>query len=909
MSLPQNGNMIKSNELREIFIKFFTGKGHTPIQGSSLIPAGDDSIMFTNAGMVQFKDYFTGAAQAPVQRAVTVQKCMRAGGKHNDLENVGKTSRHHTFFEMLGNFSFGDYFKKDAVLFAYEFIKDAIELDLDKIYVTVNDKDEDGYNIWKNTVGFDENKIYRLGDETNFWQMGETGPCGYSSEIFYDTGYSEAGHADCDINCDCGRYLEIWNLVFMEFNRDKKGGLSKLPRPSIDTGMGLERILRILQNVKSNYDTDVFTPYIKEIDAVTGKRYNGGDEAYDTAARVISDHIRTSVFLSAESVFPSNEGRGYVFRRILRRLIRYSLKLGISLDNLKYLGNIVVIIMGGFYPEAADGLSVFEKIISEEYERFNDTVGQGIKLLEEKIIELKEKKQKVVPGDFVFKLYDEKGFPVDIAIDMAEENGFSIDLKTYDELMELQKKGSKQKKEKNGAPETVEGVSKSLFKGYGNIENAVSADITGIFDEDGKPAENIEDGGFYYISSDITPFYPEGGGQSGDGGIIKFNYGKYSLSASVSDTFKTRNGVILHYARIFTESIKDAEQNLGAAAAEEILAPPVFPVKASFSVDAELRKKTAANHSAVHLLQSALREILGSRVTQQGSFVDSERLRFDFSYGKPLTDEEIRNAEVLVNGYIFADLEVKTYELDVQTALNSGALHFFDEKYEDTVRVVSMGTASKEFCGGTHVTRTGEIGFFKITGESSVASGIRRIEAVTGFNYLDYLYVEEDNIFNIAKLLNTSKCEVYNRIIKLYYDYELLEKTNEELRSKLNSFESERLIKSFKTGTAGAGGFKYLISKFGNVSGEELKELVNALSSRRDFPEGDSVVVFISNIKDEKLIYVVSAKGSIDASAVIKRINSETGGKGGGRKDFSQGGAQDVSKFDGIEKIVEKAIL
>jgi alanyl-tRNA synthetase len=901
--------MIKSNELREIFIKFFTDKGHTPVPGSSLIPAGDDSIMFTNAGMVQFKDYFTGAAQAPVPRAVTVQKCMRAGGKHNDLENVGKTSRHHTFFEMLGNFSFGDYFKKDAVLFAYEFIKDVLELDLGKIYVTVNGKDEDGYNIWKNTVGFDENKIYRLGDETNFWQMGETGPCGYSSEIFYDTGYSEAGHTDCDINCDCGRYLEIWNLVFMEFNKDKKGDLSKLPRPSIDTGMGLERILRILQNVRSNYDTDVFTPYIKEIDAVTGKRYDGGDEAYDIAARVISDHIRTSVFLSAESVFPSNEGRGYVFRRILRRLIRYSLKLGISLDSLKYLGNIVVIIMGGFYPEAADGLSVFEKIISEEYERFNDTVGQGIKFLEEKIIELKDKKQKIVPGDFVFKLYDEKGFPVDIAIDMAEENGFSVDLKTYGELMELQKKGSKQKKEKNGVPETVEGIPKSLFKGYGNIENAFSADITGIFDEDGRPAENIEDGGFYYISSDVTPFYPEGGGQSGDGGTIKFNYGKYSLSASVSDTFKTKNGVILHYARIFTESMKDTEQNLGAAPSEEILVPPVFPVKASFSVDAGSRKKTAANHSAVHLLQAALREILGSRVTQQGSFVDSERLRFDFSYGKPLTDEEIRKAEVLVNGYIFADLEVKTHELDVQSALNSGALHFFDEKYEDTVRVVSMGTASKEFCGGTHVSRTGEIGFFKITGESSVASGIRRIEAVTGFNYLDYLYVEEDNIFNIANLLNTSKSEVYNRIIKLYYDYELLEKTNVELRSKLNSFESERLIKSFKTVTAGAASFKYLISKFGNVSGEELKELVNTLSSRRDFPEGDSVVVFISNIKDEKLIYVVSAKGSIDASAVIKRINSETGGKGGGKKDFSQGGTQDVSKFDVIDKIVESVLL
>ena len=873
-----------SNELREVFIKFFTGKGHILVPGSSLIPAGDDSIMFTNAGMVQFKDYFTGAAHAPMSRAVTVQKCMRAGGKHNDLENVGKTSRHHTFFEMLGNFSFGDYFKKEAVLLAYEFLKDVIEMDMDKIYVTVNAKDDEGYSIWKDVVGFDEKKIFKLGDETNFWQMGETGPCGYSSEIFFDTGYSEAGHKDCDIDCDCGRYLEIWNLVFMEFNKDQAGVVSKLPKPSIDTGMGLERILRVLQKVKSNYDTDVFIPYINEIDAIAGRRYNSGDEAYDTAARVISDHIRTSVFLSAESVFPSNEGRGYVFRRILRRLIRYALKLNIGLENLIYLGNTAVIVMGGFYPEVRDGLTVFEKIISEEYDKFTDTVGQGIKLLDEKISELKNKKEKTVPGDFIFKLYDEKGFPVDIAIDIAEENGLSIDLKTFGELMDIQKKGSKQKKEKQGIPDIIPGIPKTNFTGYANIETA--ANITGIFGENGEPVRTIEDGGFYYIAADSTPFYPEGGGQTGDKGDIKWTDGNRSFSASVSGAYKTKNGIILHHGRIFT----------GGGA-------PVFPVEAKFSVDKETRNKTASNHSAVHLLQASLRKTLGSHVSQQGSYVDSERLRFDFSYGKPLTDDEIRNIETCVNEYIFADMEVKVEELDVKTALNSGALHFFDDKYEEKVRIVSMGDASKEFCGGTHVSRTGEIGFFKISGESSIASGIRRIEAVTGLNYLNYLYVEEDNIDNIAKLLNSSRTDVYNKIIKLFYDYEFLEKANEELKLKLNNFEAGRLIESFKT--AGTGGIKYLISKFKNISGEELKDLVNALKSRNDFPSGDSAVIFVSNLNDEKLIYIVSAEGNADASKIIKLINSEVGGKGGGKKDFSQGGGVKVSKFGDIENIVE----
>ena len=510
--------------------------------------------------------------------------------------------------------------------------------------------------------------------------------------------------------------------------------------------------------------------------------------------------------------------------------------------------------------------------------------------MDEKISELKNKKEKTVPGDFIFKLYDEKGFPVDIAIDIAGENGLSIDLKTFGELMDIQKKGSKQKKEKQGIPEIIPGISKTNFTGYASIETV--ANITGIFGENGEPALTIEDGGFYYIAADSTPFYPEGGGQTGDKGDIKWTDGNRSFSASVSGAYKTKNGIILHHGRIFTG---------GAPVSESIKSALVFPAEAKFSVDKETRNKTASNHSAVHLLQASLRKILGSHVSQQGSYVDSERLRFDFSYGKPLTDDEIRNIETSVNEYIFADMEVKVEELDVKTALNLGALHFFDDKYEEKVRVVSMGDASKEFCGGTHVSRTGEIGFFKISGESSVASGIRRIEAVTGLNYLNYLYVEEDNIANIAKLLNSSRADVYNKIIKLFYDYEFLEKANEELKLKLNNFEAGRLIESFKT--AGTGGVKYLISKFKNISGEELKDLINVLKSRNDFPSGDSAVIFVSNLNDEKLVYIVSAEGNADASKIIKLINSEVGGKGGGKKDFSQGGGIEVSKFGDIENI------
>lgn len=864
-----------SDELREIFITYFKEKRHNLVAGSSLIPAGDESIMFTNAGMVQFKEYFTGQAKPSFSRAVSVQKCMRAGGKHNDLENVGRTSRHHTFFEMLGNFSFGDYFKKEAIVFAAEFLRDILEIDEERLYISVHEKDSEGYDIWKDIIGFDESKISKLGDDSNFWQMGETGPCGYSSEIFYDTGYSELGHKECDISCDCGRYLEIWNLVFMEFNKDKSGGVTRLPKPSIDTGMGLERILRVLQNVKSNYDTDVFKPYINEIDIITGKKYNDNDENYDIAVRVISDHIRTSMFLAAESVFPSNEGRGYVFRRIMRRLIRFSLKLNMALEDLIYLGNTVVIAMGGFYPEVRDGLTVFEKIMTEEYDKFNDTIGFGLRLLEEKIIELKKNKEKVIQGDFIFKLYDTNGFPVDLAADIALENNLSLDLKKFDELMNIQKSGSKQKKEKFNILNIDLNFPKTNFTGYNTLEDY--GKILGFINESGELIAAVDEGDVCYAIADTTPFYPDGGGQAGDEGTIAWEEGNFR----VSGTFKTKSGIILHHGRIFGKYDKSET--------------------ARFMVDKLVRKKIASNHSATHLLQSALRNILGSYVVQQGSSVDSERLRFDFTQAKPVSDDVLRKVESLVNEYIFSDIEVRIEEQDVESALNAGALHFFDEKYEDRVRIVSMGSASKEFCGGTHVSRTGEIGFFKIMRESSVASGIRRIEAVTGYNYLTQLYASEDNLNNIALLLDVSISDIYNKIINLYYDYEDLKKENSDIKLKLNALEAEKLIDAFRN----AGSVAYLIAKFENQSQEGLKELINALKSRKNFPQADSVIFFISLVNKDRLIYVCSAEGDVDASEIIRLLNVKVGGKGGGKKDFAQGGSTDIAKFEEIEKIIE----
>jgi alanyl-tRNA synthetase len=878
-----------SNELRELFIAFFKEKGHKHIPSSSLIPAGDNSIMFTNAGMVQFKDYFTEITKPSFKRAVTVQKCMRAGGKHNDLENVGKTTRHHTFFEMLGNFSFGDYFKNEAIEFAWDFLINELEIDDKKLFVTVHKNDEEGYLIWKDKIKIDEKKIYKLDDETNLWQMGDIGPCGYSSEIFFDTGFSEWGHAECDITCDCGRYLEIWNLVFMQFERDINGKLSNLPKPSIDTGMGLERMARVLQNVKSNYDSDVFTPYISEIENITGKKYQDGDDLYDTAARVISDHIRTSVFLSSESIFPSNEGRGYVFRRILRRLFRYALKLNLNINNLVYIGNTVVLTMALFYPEIRESFGIFEKIISDEFERFKGTLNSGIKLLEDEISHLKAKKIKIISGDFAFKLYDTYGFPIDLTIDAANENNLNVDLPGFEKLMQNQKNYSKQKKGKVDFIGLDFDLNPTIFAGYNNLEE--EAEIIGFLDEEGNLLNNPENNATGFLISDKTPFYAESGGQKGDEGIIEWQSGDFK----VDKTIKTKSGIFLHHGRII------GQLNIPVVSSTDYV-----QVKAFFKVNQKLRRMTEANHSATHLLHAALREVLGSSSSQQGSYVDSEKLRFDFNYPKPLTDDEIRKIEMIVNDFIFSNYAVQIEETEMEAALNSGALHFFDEKYGDKVRIVNIGDISREFCGGTHIERTGSIGFFKITSESSVASGIRRIEAVTSYNYLNTVYIQEDNLNNIIVLLNSNKADIYNKIIKLYYDYEFIEKENKELKYSNFMLKAGELYKEFKK----IGDYSYLIKKLDNFNPDELKELANMVKSKYNLSsDGNSFIIILGSFyQNEKIIYIAIAEGSMDAAKIIKLISEELGGKGGGKKDFAQGGTSNLSKYEEFETTAENII-
>jgi len=891
-----------SNELRELFIAYFKEKGHKHIPSSSLIPAGDDSIMFTNAGMVQFKDYFTGISKPSFNRAVTAQKCMRAGGKHNDLENVGKTTRHHTFFEMLGNFSFGDYFKNEAISFAWNFLINELEIDAEKLYITVHKKDEEGYLIWKDKIKIDEKKIYKLDDDTNLWQMGDVGPCGYSSEIFFDTEFSEWGHTECDVTCDCGRYLEVWNLVFMQFERDSNGKLSNLPKPSIDTGMGLERMARVLQNVKSNYDSDVFMSYISEIENITGIKYQDGNNLYDTAARVISDHIRTSVFLSSESIFPSNEGRGYVFRRILRRLFRYALKLNLNISNLVYIGNTVVLTMASFYPEIRESFGIFEKIISDEFERFKGTLNSGTKLLEDEINRLKAEKIKTINGDFVFKLYDTYGFPVDLAIDAASENNLNVDLAGFEKLMQNQKNYSKQKKGKIDFTGLDLNLNPTVFVGYNKLEE--EAEIIGFLDEEVNLLNNPENNATGFIISDKTPFYAESGGQDGDKGIIEWQTGYFK----VDKTIKTKSGVFLHHGRI-TDS---AGPETGAAGSGN--GGNYLHRKAFFKVDAKLRRMTESNHSATHLLHAALREVLGSTSSQQGSYVDSEKLRFDFNYSKPLTDEEIRKIEIIVNDFIFSNYAVEVEETEMETALRSGALHFFDEKYGDKVRIVDIGGASKEFCGGTHVKSTGSIGFFKIISESSVASGIRRIEAVTGYNYLNMVYIQEDNLNNIIVLLNSNKADIYNKIIKLYYDYEFIEKENKELKHSNFMLKAAELCKEFNK----IGNYSYLIKKLDSFTPDELKEIANMIKSKYSSGAGVNVndsnnnnnfiIILGSFYQNEKIIYIAVTEGSIDAAKIIKLMSEKLDGKGGGKKDFAQGGTSNLSKYEEFEADVEGII-
>ncbi len=703
---------MKSIEVRKAFLEFFISKGHEKVGSSSLIPRNDPTLLFTNAGMVPFKSVFLGEEKRPYSRAVSCQKCMRAGGKHSDLENVGHTARHHTFFEMLGNFSFGDYFKKDAILFAWELLTGWYALPKDKLWVSVYQEDDEAETLWKGLTDIAPERIVKLGAKDNFWQMGDTGPCGPCSEIIIDQGEGiGCGRPDCAIGCDCDRYLELWNLVFMQFNRDASGLLSPLPRPSIDTGMGLERISAVLQGKHNNFDTDLFAPIIASIAAASGKPY-GRNTDNDVSIRVIADHLRSAAFLLSDGLMPSNEGRGYVLRRIIRRASRHAKLLGLADPHLYRLMDSVVEAMGDVYPGLAREQARASKVLMFEEERFTRTLEQGMRILDEIIVKLKKAAVKLIPGDELFKLYDTFGFPLDLARDIAMDNHLSVDEEGFQKEMEVQRERARASWV--GEDEAIASIYRELaseigeteFVGYDSLE---SESVVKAIVKEGKVVNIASAGDEVEVFLDKTPFYGESGGQAGDVGLISSAAG---FEAEVLTT-KKEVGLHAHAVRINSGTLKVWDTVHG-------------------SVDWKIRRATARNHTSTHLLHTALRTVLGEHVKQAGSYVAPDRMRFDFSHFYSLERKEIESIESIVNGKILENIRVETEIADIHDALKSGVTALFGEKYGDKVRVVKVPGFSAELCGGTHCSTTGDIGSFIIISEGSVASGIRRIEAFTG---------------------------------------------------------------------------------------------------------------------------------------------------------------------------------
>ena len=726
------------NEIRESFLKYFAGKGHTLVTSSSLIPKDDPTLLFTNAGMVQFKNSFLGLENRGYTRAASCQKCARAGGKHNDLENVGVTARHHTFFEMLGNFSFGDYFKEEAIAWAWEYLIDVVKLPKEKLWITIFQDDNEAFEIWNKKMKVPNDRIVRMGEKSNFWMMGETGPCGPCSEILYDQGKDTGcGRPECDVHCDCDRHLEIWNLVFTQFDRDESGKLTPLPKPNIDTGMGLERLTAVIQSKKSNYDTDLFTPIIRFVEKTAGIAY-GKNADNDISIRVIADHSRAITFLIGDGITPSNEGRGYVLRRILRRAARHGKLLGINKPFLNQSAQVVIDMMKGVYPDLAEKASFITKMILNEERRFMETLDAGLRILNEETTALKKAKKSILPGALVFKLYDTYGFPVDLTADIVRHDGFTLDNDGFEAEMKQQRERARGAWKGSGEEAIAECYLKasssgiiSEFCGYEG-SNKSDAKVLAIF-VDGNPADSVREGQKAEIVLDTTPFYGESGGQTGDTGYLEgaaFNF-------KIEDTKRPIDKFIVHKGDVLKGEIK-----AGA--------------KAQLIVDEERRKAIAANHSGTHILQAALKAVLGDHIKQSGSLVNALRLRFDFTHFSKISDEELKRVETIANDMIRKNVPVKTEVCALEDALKTGATAVFDEKYGATVRIVKMGEMSMELCGGTHVKQTGDIGLLKVVHESAIAAGVRRIEAVTGKEALTHVQKTEEELKKAAGLLKAS---------------------------------------------------------------------------------------------------------------------------------------------------------
>lgn len=865
-----------SAEIREAFLRYFESQGHTRVASSSLVPANDPTLLFTNAGMNQFKDCFLGLEKRDYVRAVSSQKCVRAGGKHNDLDNVGYTARHHTFFEMLGNFSFGDYFKENALKFAWDFLTSEQWLGLpkDKLYVTVYHTDDEAYDIWNKEIGLTPERIIRIGDNKgekyasdNFWAMGDTGPCGPCSEIFFDHGDHIWGGLPGTPEEDGDRFIEIWNNVFMQFNRTADGVLHPLPAPSVDTGMGLERISAVLQHVNSNYDIDLFQHLIKSACEIIGVQ-----DQSQPSLRVVADHARSCCFLIADGVNPSNEGRGYVLRRIIRRAVRHGNKLGATGTFFYKMLQPLIDVMGEAYPELKHDQARIEATLIKEEEQFAKTLEQGLKLLEGELAQLTGK---VIAGETVFKLYDTYGFPTDLTADIARERDLEIDEVGFEREMEAQRRRARDAgKFAVDYNSIVKVDGETQFDGYN--ATAGQGQIIAIY-KDGEQVDEIVEGDEALIVLNQTPFYAESGGQIGDTGLFKNETGIFE----VQDTKKS-GGAFVHQGIVTMGSLKASQQ-----------------VEAT--VKADIRAATARNHSATHLLHAALRQILGTHVQQKGSLVASDILRFDFANDQPVTFEQLQQVEQLVNREVIANTAVGVELLDIESAKAKGAMMLFGEKYGDEVRVLSMGSVidernfSIELCGGIHVQRTGDIGLFKITSEGGVAAGIRRIEAVTGTKALEIVQKADTDIQQINSLLKAQKDQTVERVQAAVEHTSALQKQIEQLNQKLANFQATELLSQVQT----VAGRSTLITTVQNMDAKSLRNLHDSVKSKLE----DAVIV-LAGVEDDKVSLIASVAkqytAHLKAGDIIKHLATELGGKGGGKPDLAQGGAPLNEKFEQV---------
>ena len=877
--------MRTGSEIRRAFLKFFEEHGHTLVPSSGLIPKDDPTLLFTNSGMVQFKNCFLGLEDRGYTRAASSQKSVRAGGKHNDLENVGFTARHHTFFEMLGNFSFGDYFKKESISWGWEFLTEKMGLPKEKLWITIYQEDDEAFEIWNKIMGVPADRIVRMGMDSNFWMMGETGPCGPCSEILYDQGPGVGcGRPECNVECNCDRHLELWNHVFTQFDRDKEGHFHPLPKPNIDTGMGLERLAAVIQGVSSNYDSDLFTPIIRFVSKISGKAY-GTSEDSDVSMRVIADHSRAVTFLIGDGCLPSNEGRGYVLRRILRRAARHGKLLGLDKPFLNEVVSVVVETMKDAYPDLSDKESFIRKVIVNEEQRFIETLDSGLKILSEEVATLKKSGQPIVPGEVVFKLYDTFGFPVDLTADIVKKDRLTLDMEGFEKAMEAQREKARESWKGSGEQAiadsykklAVRGVS-TEFIGFHGITEATSC-ITAILKKD-EPVDALAEGENAEIFVEETPFYGEKGGQVGDTGVIEGEGFRFE----VWDTQWPLDNLITHIGKLKKGAIKVGDW-------------------ASMKVDRAIRRATEAHHSGTHVLNAALKKTLGDHIKQSGSLVNPERLRFDFTHFSKIDEAEMDKIEIIANQIIRENAAVETRLLPREEAMKTGAAAVFDEKYGEVVRLVKMGDFSMELCGGTHVERTGDIGALKVISESSVAAGVRRIEAVTGEEALKYFKKVETELKKSAALLKANPLELSERIEKIQKHQKELEKEIDSLNSRLATKDLSDLFKKVKE----IKGIRVLTTV---VDAADVKTLRDFGDKLRDKIQS-GIILIGSKAGDNAMLLCLVTKDLTDkyhAGNIIKEIAPIVGGSGGGRPDMAQAGGPKPEKLKQALKKLQEII-